>query len=237
VSPGFDANSDLMKTKNAKVLGLVSMLTMSFMDATIAETVVYEGDISAAANRDFFKRLQNKKVDRLVITSAGGSVKAGIELGLWVYKQQLTLEVRDYCFSSCANYVFTAAARKIIRPGAVVAWHGNYHHLLDTGLWRDDVPARMQRTGESRTTASQRVLEQVQDLVKREKKFFATISVDQYLTWIGKMPPYSARNYYFLSPADMARFGVRQVEAPKDYPNTDTSRYDVAIEFVRLNKD
>jgi len=158
-------------------------------------------------------------------------------LGLWVFRQKLTLEVRDYCFSSCANYVFTAATRKIIRTGAVVAWHGNYHHLLDTGLWRDDVPARMQRTGESRAIASQRVLEQVQDLVKREKEFFATIGVDQYLNWIGKMPPYSAKNYYFLAPPDMARFGVRQVETPAEYPNTDTSRYDVSIEFVRLNKD
>jgi len=152
-------------------------------------------------------------------------------------RQQLTLEVRDYCFSSCANYVFTAAARKIIRPNAVVAWHGNYQHLYQTGLWRDDVPSRMQRTGESRTVASQKVLEQVKHLVKREKAFFKTISVDQYLNWIGKMPPYSVRDYYFLSAADMARFGVKQVEAPEDYPNTDTSRYDVSIEFIRLHKD
>jgi len=226
-----------MKTTNAKVLGLVLMLTMSFMDTAVAETVTYRGDISSAQNRDFFKRVQNKTVQRLIITSAGGEVEAGIELGLWVFRQKLTLEVHDYCFSSCANYVFTAAAKKIIRPNAVVAWHGNYHHLLDTGLWRDDVPPRMQRTGESRAIARQKVLAQVQDLVKREKAFFKTIGVDQYLNWIGKMPPYSARNYYFLSPVDMARFGVRQVEAPKDYPNTDTSRYDVSIEFVRLNKD
>ena len=226
-----------MKTMNVKALGVVLILALTFMETAVAETVIYQGDISSTNNRDFFKRVQKKSVNRLVITSAGGSVKAGIELGLWVFKQQLTLEVRDYCFSSCANYVFTAAARKIIRTGAVVAWHGNYHHLLRTGLWRDDVPSRMQRTGESRAVASQRVLELVQDLVKREKKFFATISVDQYLTWVGKMPPYSARNYYFLAPGDMARFGVRQVQAPKDYPNTDTSQYSVSLAFIRLNKD
>ncbi len=226
----------MMKTTKTKVLGIVLMLAVAFMDTALAETVTYQGDISSTQNRDFFKRVQDRAIDRLVITSAGGEVEAGIELGLWVFKQQLTLEVRDYCFSSCANYVFPAAARKIIRPNAVVAWHGNYQHLYETGLWRDDIAKRIQRTGESRAIARQKVLAQVQRLVKQEKVFFKTIGVDQYLTWIGKMPPYSASNYYFLAPADMARFGVRQVQAPEDYPSTDTSKYNVALEFIRLNK-
>ena len=35
--------------------------------------------------------------------------------------------------SSCANYVFPAGYHKTIGPGAIVAWHGNYHHLKQTG--------------------------------------------------------------------------------------------------------
>lgn len=37
----------------------------------------------------------------------------------------LTLVVEGICLSSCANYVFTAAPRKIIRANAVVGWHGS----------------------------------------------------------------------------------------------------------------
>lgn len=223
-----------MKTTHGIVLVVVLLLCMARMQTAEAQTVIYQGDISSANNRDFFKRIHNKAVDRLLITSAGGEVEAGIELGLWVFRQKLTLVVRDYCFSSCANYVFTAASRKIIQPGAIVAWHGNYHHLHRTGSWRDDIVSRMQRTGESRAIAGKRLLQQVQHLVKRERSFFTAIGVDQYLCWIGKMPPYSARNYYFLSPADMARFGVRQVKAPADYATTDSRNHDVSIEYIRL---
>lgn len=210
------------------------LLCLLFPITAMAESANYHGEISTAHNSAFFKKVQNKNINRLVISSEGGDVEAGIELGLWVFKKKLTLEIKDKCFSACANYVFTAAARKIIRSGAVVAWHGNYHHLFHTGLWRDDIPIRMQRTGENESTAEQKVLEQVRHLVKLEKKFFAKINVDQYLCWIGKMPPYSARNYYFLSTTDMVRFGVRHVEAPAEYPKTDTSKFNISLKFIHL---
>ncbi len=66
----------LMKNTNSMVLGVVFVLSMSFMGTAVAETVTYQGDISSAQNRDFFKRVQNQAIDRLVITSAGGEVEA-----------------------------------------------------------------------------------------------------------------------------------------------------------------
>ena len=219
------------------LLSILLYNAVNTLPAAAEGTATYRGDISLQHNRDFFRRVQDQKIQRLIITSSGGEVLAGIELGHWVYRQQLTLEVRDYCFSSCANYVFTAAADKIIRPGAIVAWHGNYHHLYQTGLWRDEIPLRMQRYGESRAEARQKVLQQVTQLVKSEKEFFAAIGVDQYLCWIGKMPPYSVENYYFLSPADMIRFGVNNVQVPENYPVTDTTKFDVSIKYLSLNRN
>ena len=199
------------------------------------ETAYYAGPIDEARNRQFLSTIAKHSVKRLVITSVGGEVKAAIALGQWVFQQGLSLEVDGYCLSSCANYVFPAARHKTIRKGAVVAWHGNYHHLQHTGLWHDDVSLRMERHGEDRGTAVHYVRDQVQRLVRLERDFFTQIGVNQRLCWIGKMPPYSVPNYYFLSVQDMKRFGVDSVTAPPAYPSTDVSGFGQHILFIELD--
>ncbi|GIU20347.1 MULTISPECIES: hypothetical protein [unclassified Shewanella] len=47
-----------------------------------------------------------------------------MELGLFVYEKLITVEVDDYCMSSCANYVFTAAPRKEIDNTDIIGLHG-----------------------------------------------------------------------------------------------------------------
>lgn len=185
-----------------------------FAPGQAGQLAVYKGEISAVNNAAFFKRYAGKPVAQLDINSVGGEVEAGIELGLWVHRHGLDVTVTGLCLSSCANYVFTAGRHKDIKPGAVVAWHGNYHHLEETGLWRDDVALRMRRDGEDKNTATRIVRAQVDKLLAMEKQFFLEIGVDEYLCWVGKMPPFSVRDYYTLAVEDMARFGVRDVSQP-----------------------
>jgi hypothetical protein len=185
-------------------------------------------------NRKFFEAVKGKTVRRLIITSSGGEVEAGIALGLWVFEHRINIEVPEYCLSSCANYIFPAGQQKSIGAGAIVAWHGNYNHLKQTGLWQDDIAGRMERYGEGAATAETHVREEVDRLVRLERNFFARIGVDEYLCWIGKMPPYNAPNYYFLSSQDMARFGVKHVQPPPDYANTDVSDFGDHIMYIKL---
>jgi hypothetical protein len=172
----------------------------------------------------------------LIITSGGGEVEAGIALGLWVYDHSLDIEVPEYCLSSCANYVFPAGRNKSIGAGAIVAWHGNYNHLKQTGLWHDDIAGRMERYGEDAVTAKAFVHEEVDRLVRLERDFFARIGVDEYLCWIGKVPPYNVPNYYFLSSQDMARFSVTHVQTPPGYENTDVSYFSEHIMHIKLRE-
>jgi len=197
-------------------------------------TAAYRGAISAEKNRRFFEAHAGLPIARLLITSGGGEVEAAVELAEWVFAHGIDVEVEDYCLSSCANYVFPAARARRIREGAVVAWHGNYTHLLQTGLWRDDIAPRAERTGEDKATAEAEVKGLTDRLAALERAFFEKIGVDQYLCWIGKMPPYSVPNYYFLSVEDMARFGVTRVTAPPGYGETDVSGFAADIRFVRL---
>jgi hypothetical protein len=224
-----------------RVVILLASLGMAAVARTepgpCAQTVHYSGPISEAHNRAFFASIEDQPATRLVMTSGGGEVAAAIALGRWVFDHGIDIEISEHCLSACANYVFTAARHKTIRPGAVVAWHGNYRHLKATALWRDGVARRVERDGQDRDTARREVLAQVDRLVRLEQDFFERIGVDQYLCWIGKMPPYSASNYYFLSKADMARFGVTHVQTPPDYERTDVSGFAFNIMHLRLGDD
>jgi hypothetical protein len=222
----------------ALILALVACIAnpASADTGLAAEVAYYTGPISAEQNQRFFETVQGKSIRRLVITSSGGEVEAGIALGLWVFDRRLDIEVPEYCLSSCANYVFPAGHHKSIGTGAVVAWHGNYNHLKQTGLWQDDIPGSMKRHGVDAATARGLVHEEVERLVGLERDFYAHIGVNEYLCWIGKMPPYNAPNYYFLSSQDMARFGVTQVQTPPDYAATDVSDLSEHIIYLRLGE-
>lgn len=206
-------------------------------DISLAAGVAYyRGSISAEQNQRLLEVVQGKVVKRLVITSSGGEVEAGITLGLWVFNHRLNVEVQEYCLSSCANYVFPAGYHKFIDAGAVVAWHGNYNHLKQTGLWQDDIASRMERHNEDAATAKIQLREDVERLAGLESDFFARIGVNEYLCWIGKAPPYNALNYYFLSKEDMERFGVTHVQTPPGYESRDVSDFSDHIMYIKLSE-
>ena len=201
-----------------------------------ALAVHYLGDITSERNRRFFASMAGltRPFTRLRITSRGGEVEAGIALGRWVFARGMDVEVAEYCLSSCANYVFPAGKNKRILPGAIVAWHGNYRHLLETDGWRDDVGHRMRVYGEDPVSARRNARTTLDRLVRLEKAFFSDIEVDDRICWIGKMPPHNAPNYYFLSKEDMAAFGLGNLQVPPGYASTDVSGLGVHVIHVDL---
>lgn len=215
------------------------MLSSGSFGMTVANkesnTAIYVSEISKENNATFFSSIKNRMIKKLRVNSSGGDVEAAIKLARWIYNNKVDIEVIEYCLSSCANYLFTAAFHKTILPGAIVAWHGNYHHLKQTGLWRDDIQSRMKRTGESRVQARTHVLQQVNNLVKLEQSFFKEIGIDEKICWIGKIPPYNVKNYYFLSVSDMHRFGVRNVTLTKNYEKTNVKKFIEHIVYLKLN--
>lgn len=78
-------------------------------------------------------------------------------------------------------------------------------------------------------------------LLLREKQaaFYHRIGVDEYVTRIGQ-EEYGAKGFYFLSVEDMKRFGITDVTAPDDYPNTDLTelkrRIKVPLVYVKLKQ-
>ena len=90
-------------------------------------TVYYRGMLNRQSVDHFFRQIHTAEepIDTLVINSNAGESDVSRRIGLWVHEHAVTVVVDHVCFSSCANYIFTAAPRKIIRSGAIVGWHGS----------------------------------------------------------------------------------------------------------------
>ncbi|MGB2682598.1 MAG: hypothetical protein WBE39_14930 [Candidatus Competibacter sp.] len=176
------------------------------------ETAVIQGEISESTAAEFKRALGQSKISRVLLASGGGSVEPAIAIASEIRDRKIDVEVVGNCFSSCANYVFPAGATKIISGLGVVAWHGNMSHLL-----------HLHASGVKTLDSSK--LAEVQRLAKLENEFFASIGLNQFICWFGKISPYNVRNLYFLSTNDMARFGLANVNVRPGYEQTDVSSY------------
>ena len=160
--------------------------------------VVVEGRI----DRDLVQRalplLKEPAVTRLVITSGGGLVDAALDLAEAVHGRRLDVEVPSNCLSSCANYVVPAGWHKLLARPGVVGWHGTMAHVL-----------HLQATGQEHWTEAE--IADARRLARREQDFYRGIGVDGFVGWFAKLPPYGVDEFYTLAPADMARFGIRDV--------------------------
>ncbi|MCF4009639.1 hypothetical protein [Rheinheimera sp. UJ63] len=93
------------------------------MDVDIKNgNLIYQGEITETSNNAIFSLFNNAefKPNRLVISSNGGEIGAGMDLGRWIKDNKLDVEVKGVCASSCANYVFPAAHTKYLRKNSVL---------------------------------------------------------------------------------------------------------------------
>lgn|GEM_PF-6046093 len=73
---------------------------------------------------NYYQSKISKNTKKVVVTSLGGDVKYGIYIGKDIFDRKLDVIVRDYCLSSCANYIFLAGKNKIIENNSIIGFHG-----------------------------------------------------------------------------------------------------------------
>lgn len=164
----------------------------------------FTGPITPASVDAVGKALAGGRWTGLSIDSEGGDVEAAMAIARLVQDHRLDVEVRHWCMSSCANYIFPSGARKVIAEGAVVGWHGSVAHLhfLDTmGRGSSDTAVRAHHAA----------------LALREAAFLRAAGVDPFVTWFGKLDPYNVPNFFALTVEDMRVFGITNVVAPAAY--------------------
>ena len=147
----------------------------------------YVGYLDEEANQRLFALydgLKNKPAT-LAIRSRGGDVVPGMALGAWVHAHKLNVKVMEFCLSSCANYVFTAGARKIVSSNAMIGFHGGLSSKeFSIGGSQKAAYEAMTATGKAAFKAELKRGQQLQ--LDRESAFFKTIGVRQELTTYGQ---------------------------------------------------
>lgn len=121
-------------------------------------------------------------ITTLRIGSSGGDIHLGMDMGDWVYKNGLNVEVLDVCFSSCANYIFPAGKAKILGKNSMLGWHGGATQYPTVELVEQLLAFKTEQLME--------VLDSLTRGVIRETQFFNKISVRQELTVYGQQRQY-----------------------------------------------
>ena len=157
----------------------------------------------------------------LAIRSKGGPTDAGMALGTWVRARVLTVKVLEYCFSSCANYVFTAAPRKIVSNFAVVGYHGG----LSSATFAVDEQQKAMLAAlpaAERQAMRQQLQVEIQTWLapqrEAERQYFTQIGVQQRITTMGQTPELARRFDadskvigWTFSADDFAKLGVTDI--------------------------
>jgi ATP-dependent protease ClpP protease subunit len=205
----------------------------------------YVGSLSAEANAKLFALYsdQQTKPTTLAIRSPGGNTVAGMELGKWVHENKLDVKVLEGCYSSCANYVFTAGRRKIVSNFAHIGFHGG---MSSMSFKIDDASvaalADAQQGGEkvTRENVLQMIKKMFAPQLEQETNYFAMIGVQQRITTLGqsekarKAAPKDAEGWTY-SIKDFAKLGVTGIEVinPPWRPDRNPSRnviYKLSVE-------
>src|SRR5690606_21674381 len=94
-----------------------SQLMSPYVGLNTEGHVVLRGHLTPALLQEFkvFEQTHDLQHRRLLVRSPGGLALVGLEIGRLVHELQMDVEVNEFCASSCANYIFTAARRKYVR--------------------------------------------------------------------------------------------------------------------------
>ncbi|ENH7392810.1 peptidase [Vibrio vulnificus] len=184
------------------------------------ETIFYNGTLTHEANIETFELYKNStiKPKTISISSDGGDVGLGMELGNWIYDNNLNVEVKDYCLSSCANYIFTSGNYKYISNKAIIGFHGGLSSESFDMSEIDNMLHYLPK--DAREKEKEKILKEMHDYIKetkvKESNFFNKINVNRKITTLGQSEQYKTFDSYEYSgwtyyPTDYIKLGVVNV--------------------------
>ena len=179
----------------------IIVISMLFFSMLCRSEVYYmDGAISDQVYIDFKRRVQDaslEKVERLVVNSQGGDMFSAMAIGLLVKKNNMDVEVRDICASSCANYIFPSGKRKFLNESSIVGYHGGMlqenmvsqiEQLLKTG--RNEIGKQFKEGIASSTDSNPEVLRDLEIPASKTK-----ISKSNYIYLQNYEKKYFAKNH------------------------------------------
>ena len=192
--------------------------------------IFYVGHLSKEYNDKFFLLYNDNKdkVNEIDINSDGGSLNLGMDLGDFIYNHKLNVKIPDYCFSSCANYVFPSGNIKKISSHTLIGYHGGaYSFTVDMFL-----ESKKQELGRSLTAQEEdKYTKKYSDILKKNKNrqdsFYSKRKINKKLASLGADAfPDIHYNMVYYPLKDFSTLGVNNIEVidnkvwiPKDMGN------------------
>lgn len=91
----------------------------------IDKVVCFKKDADSYTDDFFFEEVsEGTDFDYFVVNSQGGNVESYLNIVENIQAIDFTLIISEYCLSSCANYLFPLAQRKIVLDNSIFGWHG-----------------------------------------------------------------------------------------------------------------
>lgn len=200
--------------------------TLLISSSLVAETEVflggdeifYMGSLTSEANAKVFELYKNSinKPGTLSITSLGGDIEVGMELGEWLVEKKLHVKIDDYCMSSCANYIFPAGVKKYIGNKALIAFHGGAH----SEFFISNDESVLASFPEDKRESIKKVMDDSLRIHrekngKRETEFYKKIGVSRSINTLGQLGEYRNHGTYYngwyYSLEDLEKFGVNNL--------------------------
>lgn len=224
-------------------------------------TVVIAGALDVGFYARFLSLVRGREdeITTIRVNSGGGVTDEGLKLGVWMVENNVDVVVDRLCFSSCANYIFTAGKNKIIMADSIVGWHGSEqqdeHIARGLGITVEELLGREYDeyasdwgetpSPEGRESFVEDVLSGRPVAVREEQAFLEKVGVSVDALVYGFLPD-QFEGYYVNRPPqitgwtfsieDMAGFGIDSVTyaGDGDYPSERATReYGVIVFKVR----
>ena len=215
--------------------------------SNIGSTVVFNGIIDDSSYNLFRRTVaaSDAVIKTVQIRSYGGEASLSIEMAEWIYSQGIDVVVEDYCFSACANYIFTAGRNKVIKDGSIIGWHGSSltseYIANDQGITLDeqlkqefdtfmeDAPINVESAAHYQALLNQSKRYSLKQ-IDEERKVLEEIGVNPELMTYGFLSEnheamHTPDNHHYslwtFSIEDMRKFGVSNVsyEGDGEYPS------------------
>ncbi len=219
--------------------------------------LVFEGFIGMDSYAEFLRisREHQNEITTIVVDSGGGYTEEARKIGTWIHEHQIDVVVENLCFSSCANYIFTAAINKTIKADSIVGWHGSEqqdeHIARGLGISLEEMHSRNYcewapdwgetPTEKGRKEYAEHTLEFEPASVAQEQEFLDRIGVNVDALVYGFLPAQFDADYnhethhvsgWTFSIEDMEKFGIDNVtyEGDGDYPSDEAiAEYGVIV--------
>lgn len=184
------------------------------------QTLRFDGEI-LSDNLDEFNKLFTPNIKTVEVNSIKGDFRAAFQVGELLKKQHVTVVVKEYCASACANYWFLAADKKVL-DGGVVGFHGNYNALargLTDQQLKENLKAEFKSAAGTQGTQAQleAAHQRFKKLLEQEKQFYQDLGIDQGFFDQSQQEDKGAgdgKKYIFLVPSSkiMQEHGVKNIQ-------------------------